>query len=441
MDKDKEYILKLAHENRVKFIRLWFTDILGFLKSFAITIEELEDALIEGVRFDGSTLNGFIRRDETEMIAVPDTGTFQILPWRPKEDSVARMFCDIYLTDMTPYEGDSRYILKKNLKKASEKGFTFYTGPEIEFFFFKSSSAPEVMDRGGYFDLTPLDAATDYRRQAVLMLQQMDIGVISSHHEGAYSQHEIDLRHDDALTTADNIMTFKLLTKEIGIQNNIYASFMPKPLADQNGSGMHIHQSLFSDDENIFFDANEPSHLSKTGRYYIAGLLKHCKEFFAISNQWINSYKRLLYGFEAPTHISWSTMRDTALVRVPLCKLNKSRSMRVELRNPDPACNPYLTFAAILASGLKGIENKYDIPKPFEADRRPNDRKNKHERESAALPRQLDQALQYLNKSSLMRETLGNSIIDLFIENKLLEIDRFNSHITDYETNEYLPIL
>ncbi|RPI96987.1 MAG: glutamine synthetase, partial [Spirochaetales bacterium] len=365
MDKDKEYILKLASESRVKFIRLWFTDILGFLKSFAITIDELEDALIEGVRFDGSTLQGFIRRDESEMIALPDTSTFQVLPWRPKEDSVARMFCDIYKNDMTPYDGDSRYVLKKMLRRASDEGYSFYTGPEIEFFFFKNSGAPEILDRGGYYDLTPLDVATDYRRQTVLTLEKMGIGVISSHHEGAYSQHEIDLRHEDALTIADNIITFRLIAKEIGQSNGIYASFMPKPLAGQNGSGMHVHQSLFRDEENIFFDSNAESFLSEEGRYYIAGLLKHSRDFFAITNQWVNSYKRLLHGFEAPTHISWSTRCDTSLIRVPECKPDKPRTMRVELRNPDPSCNPYLVFAVILASGLKGIKERYKLPPPL----------------------------------------------------------------------------
>lgn len=441
MDKDKEYVLKLAHENRVKFVRLWFTDILGFLKSFAITIDELEDALIEGVRFDGSTLQGFIRRDEAEMIALPDTSTFQILPWRPREDSVARMFCDIYTTDMTPYEGDSRYILKRNLQKASEKGYTFYTGPEIEFFFFKSSTAPDTLDRGGYYDLTPLDVASDYRRQTVLTLEKMGIGVITSHHEGAPSQHEIDLRHEDALTTADNIMTFRLVAKEIGLSNNIYASFMPKPLADQNGSGMHVHQSLFRDDENIFFDKKHPAHLSQAGRHYIAGLLRHCFEFFAITNQWVNSYKRLQHGFEAPMHISWSTRCDTSLVRVPQCKADKPNAMRVELRNPDPACNPYLVFSAILASGLKGIENSYDIPEPLESPLDTASRGKLQKMGYPPLPMQLNEAVLYLAASDLMRETLGRKIIDTFVENKLLEIDKFNAHITDYEINEYLPIL
>ncbi len=441
MDKDKEYVLKLAHENRVKFVRLWFTDILGFLKSFAITIDELEDALHEGVRFDGSTLHGYIRRDESEMIAMPDTSTFRILPWRPKEDSVARMFCDIHLMDMTPYEGDSRYILKRNIKKASEKGYIFYTGPELEFFFFKNAQSPEILDRGGYFDLTPLDMATDFRRQTVLTLEGMGIGVISSHHEGAYSQHEIDLRHEDALTTADNIMTFKLIAKEIAQMNGIYASFMPKPLAEQNGSGMHIHQSLFREDENIFFDRTQDSCLSAIGRSYIAGLLRHCREFFAITNQWVNSYKRLLYGFEAPTHISWSTECDTALVRVPQCRPDKPSNMRIELRNPDPASNPYLVFSAILASGLSGIENKYDLPEPIEQTQNITDRKEMLRRGLTPVPLQLDEALQYLERSELMKETLGKTVIEILIENKLLEINRFNSHITDYELNEYLPIL
>jgi glutamine synthetase len=439
MEQDQEYILKLAHKSNVKFIRLWFTDILGFLKSFAITIDELEDALIEGVRFDGSTLRGFIRQDEREMIALPDASTFKILPWRPKEDSVARVFCDIYQTDMTPYEGDSRYILKKNLKIAGEKGFTFYTGPEIEFFFFKSSKCPEILDSGGYFDLTPLDVASDYRRQTVLMLEEMGIGVISSHHEDAFSQHEIDLRHGDALTTADNIMTFKLVAKEIGQLNNIYASFMPKPLANQNGSGMHIHQSLFKDEENTFFDRSMPLFLSKTARQYIAGLIRHCNEFFLITNQWVNSYKRFIYGFGSPTYISWSTTSPTSMVRVPQCKDNKPNSLRVELRNPDPACNPYLAFAAILASGLKGIEEDYEPIEPAEIDG-----KSKREIKEIGLehlPTQLSESLKYFEKSELMKETLGEVIIEMLIENKQMEIDKFNSQITDYEIGEYLPIL
>ncbi len=441
MEQDKEFVLKLAHDNNVKFIRLWFTDILGLLKSFAVTIDELEDALEEGVRFDGSTLQGIIRTDEREMIAMPDASTFKVLPWRPKEDSVARMVCDIYQVDMSPFEGDSRYILKRNLRKIADRGLTFYTGPEIEFFFFKNSRSPETLDQGGYFDLTPLDIASDFRRQTVLTLENMGINVISSHHEGSHSQHEIDLRHEDALTTADNIMTFKLITKEVGLLNNIYASFMPKPLADQNGSGMHIHQSLFRDEENVFHSPTEPNYFSKDGEYYIAGLLKHCREFFAVTNQWINSYKRLVHGYESPTHVSWSHTGQSTLVRVPQSRPEKPGAKRIELRNPDPACNPYLVFAAILAAGLSGIENRYDLPEPRDQDEPDVTRADLERLGLEPLPMHLNQALVYFEKSELMKETLGEFIHGKFIENKLLELDRYNRHITDYEIQEYLPIL
>jgi glutamine synthetase len=441
MEQDREYVLKLARNSKVKFIRLWFTDIQGFLKSFAITIDELEDALNEGVRFDSSTLQGFVRSYETEMIALPDPSTFKILPWRPKEDSVARIFCDIYTKDMVPFEGDPRYILKKNLRKAAEKGLTFYTGTEIEFFFFKNSESTQTLDRGGYFDLTPLDVASDYRRQIVLTLEEMGIGVISSHHEGAYSQHEIDLRHEDALTTADNIMTFKLIAKEIGFLNGIYASFMPKPVAGQNGSGMHIHQSLFKDEVNIFFDNNKVYSLSDTAKRFIAGLLKHCPEYFAITNQWINSYKRLQFGYEAPTHISWGLGESTELVTIPQCRKDKPNTMRIELRNPDPACNPYLVFSAILASGLKGIDEEYRLPDPIEKSQIINGRGDLLKFGLKPVPSHLGEALANLEKSELMRDTFGQFIIDKFIENKMLEIEKYNSHITDFEIKEYLPIL
>jgi glutamine synthetase len=429
MEHDKEYILKLAHEKKVKFIRLWFTDILGLLKSFAITIDELEDALNEGVRFDGSTLGTFTRTDEEEYIALPDPSTFQILPWRPVEDSVARMFCDIFTNDMKPFTGDSRYILRKNLEKASDRGFTFYTGPEIEFFFFSSFESPETIDRGGYFDLTPLDTASDYRRKTVLTLEQMGVDIISSHHEGAHSQHEIDLRHEDALTTADNIMTFRIVAKEVAQANGIYASFMPKPLADQNGSGMHMHLSLFNEnDENIFFDATRPHFLSKTGSQFIAGLLKHAPEFFAMTNQWINSYKRFNRGYEAPLKISWSGTDNSALVRIPQCRAEKPHSMRVELRSPDPACNPYLALSAILAAGLEGIEKKYELGIPGD--------------ESApSIPFGLGEALTLFSKSTLMKETFGETIFNAFIENKKTELERFHNHVTDFEIDNYLPIL
>ncbi len=436
MNTGKDYIIKFAHDNKIKFIRLWFTDILGFLKSFAITIEELEDAINEGVRFDGATLHGNIRTDEEEMIALPDVSTFQLLPWRPQEDSVARMFCDIYNVDMTPYEGDSRYILKKNLKKANSMGFSYYAGPEIEFFFFKNALTPEILDQGGYFDLTPLDVASDYRRQTVLTLEKMGIDVISSHHEAAYSQHEIDLRHEDALTTADNIMTFKVIAKEIGQMNGIYASFMPKPLMGQNGSGLHIHQSLFMDEENIFFDPSNEQHLSETGRHFIAGLLHHAKEYTAITNQWINSYKRFAHGFEAPTHIGWSTRKHSALIRIPNSRPKKQASMRIELRSPDPACNPYLAFSAILSAGLRGIEKKYELPDKMESIIEQGGESGIN-----SLPKNMHEALDYFSKSELMQECLGPIVFNRFIANKLYEQEEFNRFITDYEINSFLPML
>jgi glutamine synthetase len=435
---DEEYILKKAYDNRVRFIRLWFTDILGFLKSFSITINELEDALSEGVRFDGSTLHGFARSDEREMIAMPEASTFQILPWRPKEDSVARMFCNIMLMDKTHYEGDSRYILKKSLEEISHRGLTFYTGPEIEFFFFKSSAAPEILDRGGYFDLTPLDVATDFRRQTVMTLEEMGIDVITSHHEASYSQHEIDLRHDNALTTADNIMTFKLVAKEIGQHNNIYASFMPKPLANQNGSGLHVHQSLFKGEENMFFHSSDEHHLSKTAKQFIAGLLHHSNEFLMLTNQWMNSYKRLMQGFESPTHSTWSPTSPSALVRIPQCNPDKPHSMRIELRSPDPACNPYLVFAAILAAGMKGIDENYEIPEPFFSD---DECSSKNSQSHQPLQKHLHGAMEEFRKSSLMRDTLGEFIFNKLIENKVYEINKYNNFITDFEIKEYLQLL
>lgn len=428
MKHDREYVLKLAYERKVKFIRLWFSDILGQLKSFAITIDEFEDALIEGVRFDGSTLKAFARSDEEELIALPDPSTFQILPWRPSEDAVARIFCDICSNNLSPFPGDPRYILKRNLLKAADSGFTFYTGPEIEFFFFENSQSPKTIDRGGYFDLTPLDIASDYRRQTVLTLEQMGIDVLSSHHEGAHSQHEIDLRHEDALTTADNIVTFRIAAKEIAQRNGIYASFMPKPLSDQNGSGMHVHLSLFdNDDHNLFFDATNEYNLSEIGKAFTAGLIHHADEFFAVTNQWINSYKRFSRGFEAPLRFSWSVNDNSSLIRIPKCRTDKPNSMRVELRNPDPACNPYLAFSAILAAGLAGIENKYSL--------------QDCNAESKSIPHDLSRALDLFESSELMKKTFGTEIHQLFIENKRVDIERFHNHVTDFEISQYLPIL
>jgi len=442
MNGDKEYVLKMCKENDVRFVRLWFTDILGFLKGFAISIDELEGAIEEGMGFDGSSIQGYARIDESDMIAKPDLKTFQVLPWRPKEKSVARMFADIYEPDGTPYKGDPRWALKRNLRKAADLGYTFNVGPELEYFYFKSSEGkPEVLDGGGYFDLTPLDSATELRRETILTLEAMGIHVEYSHHEVAPSQHEIDLRYADALTMADNAMTYRLVVKEIAMKHGVYATFMPKPIFGQNGSGMHTHQSLFKGDKNAFFDAKDPFHLSKTARAYIAGILKHAPEFTSITSQWINSYKRLVPGYEAPVYLSWARRNRSALVRIPMYKPGKEKATRVELRSPDPACNPYLAFAVMLAAGLKGIEKGYELREPVEEDifEMSEETRKKHGIES--LPGNLLEAIQLTEKSELVRETLGDHIFEKFISNKKIEWDQYRTHVSQFELDKYLSIL
>ncbi|MCK4222501.1 MAG: glutamine synthetase, partial [Dehalococcoidia bacterium] len=337
----RERVLRIAKERDVKFLRLWFTDILGFLKSFAITFEELETALDEGMGFDGSSIEGFARIDESDMVAVPDPDTFQLLPWRPREHGVARMFCDIFRPGGEPFEGDPRYVLKRNLKRAADLGYTFYVGPELEYFYFRDSKGTETLDEGGYFDMTPLDAATDLRRESVLTLDEMGIGVEYSHHEVASSQHEIDMRYTDALTMADNVMTYRLVVKQIAMKHGVYATFMPKPVFGINGSGMHVHQSLFKGDTNAFFDGKDEYHLSKVAKSYIAGMLRHAPEITAVTSQWVNSYKRLVAGYEAPVYLSWARRNRADLIRVPEYQPGKEKATRIEFRSPDPACNPY----------------------------------------------------------------------------------------------------
>ena len=366
-EEGKEYVLKMAKENDVKFIRLWFTDILGFLKSFAITVGELKGALEEGMGFDGSSIEGFARIDESDMVALPDPDTFQMLPWRPREThAVARMFCDILMPGGQPFEGDPRYVLKRNLKRAADLGYAFYVGPELEYFYFRDSNGTEPLDQGGYFDVTPRDAATDLRKETVITLEEMGIDVEYSHHEVAPSQHEIDMRYTDALTMADNVMTSRLVIKEVALKFGVYATFMPKPVFGINGTGMHVHQSLFKGDRNAFFDKNDQYNLSKIAKYYIAGLLKHAPAITAVTNQWINSYKRLVPGYEAPVYLSWARRNRSDLIRVPEYRPGRERTTRAELRSPDPACNPYLAFSVMLAAGLEGIEKEYQVPDPIE---------------------------------------------------------------------------
>ncbi|HDH01944.1 MAG TPA: glutamine synthetase [Nitrospirae bacterium] len=438
--RDSKDVLELVKKHNVKFIRLWFSDIHGMLKSFAMPVEELEYAFEEGMGFDGSSIKGFARIDESDMIARPDPATFVLLPWRPKEKAVARMFCDIYEPDGTPYKGDPRYVLRRNIEKASEKGYTFYLGPELEFFYFRTEKSPEILDAGGYFDY-PMDAAEDLRRETILALEAMDIRVEYSHHEVAHSQHEIDLRYTDALTMADTVMTYRVTVKEIARKYGVYATFMPKPLFGQNGSGMHTHQSLFRGESNAFFDPNDRYYLSDTAKKYTAGLLTHVREFTLVLNQWVNSYKRLVPGYEAPVYICWARRNRSALVRVPMYKPGKEGATRIELRSPDPACNPYLAFACMLNAGLKGIEKGYPMWEPAEMDVYHLTDTERRGMGIEQLPESLIEAIEHAEKSDLLRETLGEHVFNELLLSKKIEWDDYRVRVFPYEIETYLPML
>ncbi|MDY6959084.1 MAG: glutamine synthetase family protein [Halobacteriota archaeon] len=440
-DKLKEKVLKEVKERDVKFVNLWFTDIIGRLKSFAITVEELDGAIEEGMGFDGSSIQGFARIDESDMIAKPDLNTFRLLPWRPKEYAVGRMFCDILNPDETPYKGDPRYVLKRNLERLKKDNYTFYVGPELEFFYFKDSEGTKILDEGGYFDLTTLDAAVDLRRDTVLMLEEVGIQVEYSHHEVAPSQHEIDLRYTDALSMADAMMTYRIVVKEVAQKYGCYATFMPKPLFGENGSGMHTHQSLFKGDQNAFFDASDKYHLSDIGKHYIAGLLRHAPEITAITNQWINSYKRLVPGYEAPVYISWARRNRSTMVRVPMYKPGKEKATRIEFRSPDPACNPYLAFSVMLAAGLEGMKNKYELPEPIEKDVYGMSASDKIEAGITALPGTLIEAISITENSDLVRNALGDHVFNNFIASKKIEWDAYRMQVSEWELGEYLHTL
>lgn len=436
-----EYVLKKAKEQNVKFIKLWFTDILGMLKSFSITVEELEGALSDGMGFDGSSIEGFCRIDESDMVALPDPNTFMLIPWRPKAQSVARMFCDILRPGGDFFEGDPRYVLKQNLKRAADKGYTYYVGPELEYFYFKDSLSTQVLDEGGYFDMTPLDTATDLRRDTVLALEDMGIGVEYSHHEVAKSQHEIDMRYTDALTMADNVMTYRLVVKQVALANGVYATFMPKPVFGMNGSGMHVHQSLFKGDANGFFDIKDKYHLSKVAKCFIAGLLKHGPEITCITSQWVNSYKRLVPGYEAPVYLTWARRNRSDLIRVPEYKPGREKATRIEYRSPDPACNPYLCFSVMLAAGLEGIEKGYELAEPVEENVFEMSEEERVKRGIQTLPANLYEAIQLTEKSELVRNALGEHVFNAFIRNKKIEWDQYRTQVTEYELKRYLPIL
>ena len=436
----KEQALKKVKEEKVRFIRLWFTDILGFLKSFTINASELEEVMEEGKGFDGSSVEGFMRIEESDMMALPDPATLCVLPWIPQENAVAQMFCDVLRPGGEPFEGDPRYVLKRNLKKAAEMGFTYYVGPELEYFYFKNHDGTDFLDQGGYFDMT-LDLASNLRRETVLTLAEMGIEVETSHHEVAFSQHEVDMKYADALTMADRVMTYKVVVKQIASSQSFYATFMPKPAFGINGSGMHVHQSLFKGNRNAFFDEKDPYHLSKLARHFIAGLMRHAPEITATTCQWVNSYKRLVPGYEAPAYISWGTRNRSALVRVPEYRPGNENATRIEFRSPDPACNPYLAFSVMLAAGLKGIEEKLEPPEPVEMDVYQLSEEEREQKGIGTLPGSLGEAIDLMEGSELVRECLGEHVFYSLIRNKRAEWDTYRAQVTEYEIKRYLPIL
>ncbi|MFB3737961.1 MAG: glutamine synthetase family protein [Candidatus Velamenicoccus archaeovorus] len=437
---EAEYVLRTIEERGIRFVRLWFTDVLGFLKAFTITSQELEGAFAEGMGFDGSSIDGFSRIQESDMVAVPDASTFQLIPWRT-EAQVARMFCDVLDPDGTPFEGDPRYVLKRQLQRAADMGYTFYVGPELEYFYFRSERDPAFLDEAGYFDETPLDVATDWRKRTVQYLESMGIPVEYVHHEVAPSQHEIDLRYTDALTMADNVMTYRLTVKEVAQEFGIYATFMPKPVQGVNGSGMHTHQSLFAGDRNAFFDPADEYHLSGLAKRYIAGILAHAPEITLVTNQWVNSYKRLVPGFEAPVYVCWARRNRSALVRVPMYKPGKEGATRIEYRSPDPACNPYLAFAAMLGAGLEGIENDYELPPEASNNIYAMSEQERRAAGIRGLPEDLYEAIRLAGESKVLREALGEHVHEFLIRNKREEWDAYKSYVTPYELERYLPLL
>lgn len=442
---EQDFVLKTIKGRDVHFVRFWFTDVLGNMKSFAVIPSELENAFDDGMGFDGSCVEGFCRTRESDMLAFPDASTFQVLPWRPESNAVGRMFCDIRTPEGKPFEGDPRQVLAREVQRALDMGYVLNVGPELEFFYFEDQHSTEVLDHGGYFDLTSLDYASDLRRDTVLTLEKMGIPVEYSHHENGPSQHEIDLRFTDALSMADAVMTYKLVVKEIAMKHGVYASFMPKPLADAPGSGMHVHQSLFDlDGNNAFFDPNDPLgyNLSDLAKHYIAGLLKYAPEFCCITNQYVNSYKRLVSGGEAPTYISWGARNRSTLVRIPAYRPNREVACRVELRNPDPAANPYLAFACMLAAGLAGIEEELPLQDPTEGlDLFELSRQDLRKQGVRTLPESLGEAVELFAESELMKKTLGEHIHGYLVETKRAEWNEYQGTVSEWERNRYLEVL
>jgi glutamine synthetase len=445
VDKQAEFVLRTIEERDIRFVRLWFTDVLGTLKSVSIAPAELEGAFDEGIGFDGSAIEGFARVHESDMLAKPDPSTFAILPWRDEGPGVARLFCDILMPDGSPSYADPRHVLKRTLTRAADLGFSFYTHPEVEFYLFQNrpepGEQPVPIDRYGYFDNAPHGLAHDFRRQAITTLEAMGISVEYSHHEGGPGQQEIDLRYADALTTADNLMTFRLVVQEVAMEQGLYATFMPKPFRDHPGSGMHTHLSLFEGDRNAFYEAGSPYQLSKVARSFIAGLLVHAPEITAVTNQWVNSYKRLAGGGEAPAWICWGHNNRSALIRVPMYKPTKGNSTRIEYRAMDSGVNPYLAFSVLLAAGLKGIEEGYELPPGSEDDVWGLTGAERRALGMDPLPGSLNQAIAAMEKSELIAETLGEHVYDFFLRNKRAEWDDYRRQVTAWELDRYLPMM
>ena len=443
MDSQIAYVLRSVEERHVRLIRLWFTDVLGQLKSFAITPAELENALVEGMTFDGSSIDGFSRVSESDVLAKPDPTTFEVLPWASPGSSEARVFCDILNLDGSPFDGDPRQVLRRNVARARKAGFTFYVAPEIEYFLFSATEGagpPVPLDRGSYFDLTTSDVAGTLRKKTIHTLEALGIPVEYSFHEDSPSQHEIDLRHTDALTMADSVMTFRVVVREAAAEDGLYATFMPKPLEGLQGSGMHTHMSLFRGEENAFHDSNDPYRLSDTAKGFIAGVLRHAHEITAITNQTVNSYKRLIPGFEAPVVVSWARNNRSALIRIPYAK-NKEGSTRIEFRSPDPMCNPYLAFSVILAAGLRGIEQGYELPAEAAGNILAMSDAELAAEGLTAIPGSLSEALTIMEGSELVREALGEHIFEWFLRNKRKEWRAYKEHVTPFELDRYLRMI
>src|SRR5438874_4324936 len=438
----RKNVLKDVEKRGIDDVLLWFTDLEGHLKSFSITTSELEGALDDGMGFDGSSITGFNAIEESDMVAIPDPQSFQVMPWKQGETKIARMICDVVTPDGNPYDGDPRYALRRALDRMKSMGFdTFNIGPELEYFLFKADTGTETLDEGGYFAMTTLDAATELRNETIRALEAVGIPIEYHHHEVGPSQHEIDMRYASALDMADHTVTYRLIVKEVAAKAGVYATFMPKPIFGENGSGMHTHMSLFTDGRNQFFDGDDAHHLSPTGKQFIAGLLRHAREISAVFAQWVNSYKRLVPGFEAPVYVAWSQRNRSALIRIPLYKPGSEQATRAEIRCPDPACNPYLTFAALLHAGLEGIEQGYELPDPMETNLYHLTPEQRSERGIVGLPETLGEAIDELAHSELAKKALGPHIFERYVELKRKEWDEYRVQLTQWELDRYLSVL